>query len=846
MLRWELSNYFCDKPTKVKPRTIVLILSILLIGFVSESKAEEDYKLRFYSLQKHQAAPVIDGVWDDEIWQSIPVTSNFTQTIPVENDPPSFKTEVKMYYDDNAIYIAAYCYDDEVDKILTQLGNRDNDLNADHFRIAIDPYDKQQDFNSFQVTASGVQSDFKRSDGNFNTVWKSAVKINEDGWSLEIKIPYSALRFPKLDVQQWGIQMYRNIRRLREEVVWSPIDRSANNYVDYFGKLTDIEGIDPPLRLSLTPFINVELKSSPDENNNRAFDWLITGGADLKYGINESFTLDMTLLPDFSQVQSDDNINNLSAFEQVFDEQRPFFQEGVDLFNKANLFYSRRIGSRVVNGSVVQDIVDNQGDSTITVLDNPDNSRLLNAFKISGRTKKSVGIGVFNAIEGRSFAELQYDYAGNEFTNEVQTDPLSNYNIFVLDKNFKNNKSIFGINTNVTRSDGYRNANVTALGFSANFKENKYNVRASTSYSVINEKIDSIERKTGYQYVFDFDKISGNFRWGWRTEAVSEDYDKNDLGRIFETDFYQHGFSMNYNVYEPIARLRDLYTHFFINVRQHRPTGELSSMNFNLGLNTTFDKKYLRYWAGINAALYEEKNYYEARTDGQVYRGPRFFNAYTGISTDFRRKLALESEIYFRVTGMNGGATDFGLWMHPILRVNDHLTLEYDFNYDKSINDVGFATRDNQSNPIFGKRNITDIQNVLSGNYIFKNDLSLGLRARHYWSRVTYNSYHGLNQEGYLIATTYTSDDENDGNNINFNAFNIDLLFNWQFAPGSALSITYKNSIFSYGSKVEGNLFNNLGRLFDETQTNVVSVKLIYYLDYVTVRSWRDKRKSRV
>jgi hypothetical protein len=805
-------------------------------------EANEGQRQKFYPIHKQLKTPVIDGEWTDEVWQQTEITSDFTQTIPVENAPPSFPTEVKIFYDDNAIYIAAYCYDDEPELILKQLGNRDDNLNADYFRIAIDPYDKQQDFTSFQVTASGVQSDFRYSDGNFNAVWESAVSIKEDGWLVEMKIPYSALRFPKMDIQQWGMQMYRQIRRYREEDVWSPVDREGANFINYFGKLTEIKDINPPLRLSITPFLNLELKSAPNDFQSREFDWLVTGGADLKYGLNESFTLDMTLLPDFSQVQSDDNINNLSAFEVIFNEQRPFFQEGIDLFNRADLFYSRRIGSSVRQPFLANQLTGTQGDSTITVLSNPEKSKLLNAFKITGRTKKSFGVGIFNAIEGRSYAKLNVAYEGNETPFKVQTDPLSNYNIIVLDKNFKNNKSIYAINTNVTRSDGYRNGNVSALGFSANFLENNYNVRGSASYSVVNEKQDSVmQRKMGYQYIFDFDKLSGNFKWGWRTEAISKDYDKNDLGFIFQTNYFQHGVSMNYDIYEPFGLVRDLYTRMFISVRQDMPTGQLTKVDLSFGLNTTFAERFLSFYMGANASMFEEMDFYEARTEGQIFRRPRFFNGYSGISTDYRKKFAFDTEFYFSVSGANDGSYEAGVWMRPIYRVNDHLSMNYYFGYDQIGDNVGFADR-MEGHSIFGKRDITNFENVFTGNYIFKNNLSIALRARHYWSRVRYNEFYQLDERGHLTATIYTDDEEQ--NNINYNAFNIDLLFNWQFAPGSALSVSYKNNIFSYGSLIEGGLFQNLGNLFDETQTNTVSIKLIYYLDYVTVRSWVHKRKN--
>ncbi|MCP4124765.1 MAG: carbohydrate binding family 9 domain-containing protein [Bacteroidetes bacterium] len=814
---------------------IRVALTAICSVVVTSSIIAEVPATRTYSIQKLQTVPDIDGDWNDEVWSGIEATGEFLQSEPVEGAPPSFKTEVKMFYTDNAFFLAAYCYDPEPEKILKQLGTRDDDLNADNFRIALDPYDAQQDFTSFWLTASGVQGDFKNSDRNFNAVWESAVDIKEDGWVVEMKIPYSAIRFPKEANQQWSLQIYRHIRRLQEDVEWSPTKQENVNFMDYFGKVTDIKDIDPPLRLSLTPYLNLQLKTEPNENGNREFDWLISGGADLKYGINESFTIDMTLLPDFSQVQSDDIINNLSAFETIFDEQRTFFQEGVDLFSRGQLFYSRRIGAGVKSPNAASNSLEDGEE----IVNDPEKSRLWNAFKISGRTKKDIGIGVFNAIEGRSFAEIKKAEGG---TYEVQNDPLSNYNIFVLEKNFKNNRSIYGINTNVARSDGYRNGNVTGGGFSANFGDNKYNVRGSASYSVVNEKIDSTKRKTGYQYVFDFDKVSGQWRYGWRTEGISKDYDRNDMSFNFQTNYLQHGWSTNYNIYEPMKHVNYLNTLLFLNFRQHMPTGELSAAFLNLNASTTFSKSYLNIGGGLYADVYGEKDYYEARTEGQVFRRPKFINFYTNINTDDRKKLNAHFDAHASLSGERGGSFTFGGGVSPEWQANDQLTFGYSFNSEYSINDIGYVDHTDEDKPVVGRRDILELVNVFSGNYIITNNISLGIRARHYWSRVDYSSFFELTEQGELRGSNY--EDPENANNINFSTFNIDLLFNWEFAPGSALSVSYKNSAFDYTNEIEGNIFRNLGQLFDDVQTNTISLSLIYYLDYNTVRSWGGKRKA--
>lgn len=283
-----------------------------------------------------------------------------------------------------------------------------------------------------------------------------------------------------------------------------------------------------------------------------------------------------------------------------------------------------------------------------------------------------------------------------------------------------------------------------------------------------------------------------------------------------------------------------LFTQLFVSVRQHKPTGELSGMWLDLSMNTEFIKNYMGFYINMHADVYGEKDFYEPRTPGMYFRRPKYVVFNTGINTDSRKTFSISVGPFAAMTGEYGGSFSIGTNIEPYVRVNDHLTLGYSFRIENNIDDIGFVDRQDGT-PIFGKRDINTVVNVFSGNYIFRNNLSLGLRARHYWSQVEYEKYYALEMDGRLRDTDYT--DPEGFNNINYNAFNIDVLFNWEFAPGSALSLSYKNSIFGFDNMVEGNLFNNLRDLFSETQTNSVSLKLIYYLDYTTVRSWADNRR---
>lgn len=352
----------------------------------------------------------IDGLLNENDWKISQKTSGFIQTEPTPGLPATFDTEVHFIYDNNAVYIGARLFDPEPEKILKELSLRDDTGNADNFSVFFDTYKSGQNGFIFLVTASGVQLESvvtdNDDDSNWNAVWESAVTQDDKGWYVEIMIPYSSLRFPSDSNQDWNIQFGREIRRFRESSYWSPIDPTISGWVQQSGKVTNIENIKSPIRLSLTPYVSGYFNTTYDPNstNNKiSTSNAYSAGLDLKYGINDAFTLDMTLIPDFGQVISDKQILNLTPFEVFFEENRQFFTEGTELFNRGNIFYSRRIGGRPLHYFDVLGQLKN-GE---TVVSNPETSQLFNATKISGRTSRGTGIGAFNAFVGEETAVIK-------------------------------------------------------------------------------------------------------------------------------------------------------------------------------------------------------------------------------------------------------------------------------------------------------------------------------------------------------------------------------------------------------------------------------------------------------
>ncbi len=769
---------------------------------------------------------IVDGFANEATWKTADIAMGFLERNPTEGNAPQQKTEVKIVFDDNAVYVLGYCFDTYPDSILTQLGERDDELNADLFTVSFDTYNKMLDAFRFSVSASGVQSDSRISDPSFNAVWESAVQIVNDGWIVEMEIPYYAIRFPKGDQQTWRIQFEREIRRSRQELQWSLVPKNVETELNYWGTVEGLDSIKDPLRLSLSPYVSA-FTEFYDGKNTLGYG----AGADLKLGLNESFTLDMTLLPDFSQVRSDNIIKNLGAFEVVFDEQRPFFQEGVELFNLGDLFYSRRIGGVPEGfGDVYAEL-----DSNETVTNNPITSRLINVAKISGRNKNGLGIGIMNAITAATDATIENTITGE--VRQIQTNPLVNYNIVSFDQNLKNNSAVYLINLNTFRAGNFTDGNVTATGFTLVSKKSAYSfwgdLKVSQRDTSLLENLFKTNNGDGVNYTLGISKIKGNFKFELLSENRSPNFNPNDLGLNFQTNVRTHELNLQYNRYNPFWILNSNYNSFTFSLEQDYTTGQLLKKKYN--------GRFFFITPGFNALIIQMSSQigdgidlFESRVPGQPFINPEFYYNGFGISTDYRKKLALDGEIglgygYFTDYIKN---TYFEVNLEPIIRLSDKLTLRPSTNYVAFLNGAGFAGYFNDQ-PKYGVRDVRTVTNVIQGKYLFKNNLSLTLRVRHYWSYGLYDYYGDLDAEGYIVR-----DDSFTGNaDFNFNAFNVDLIFGWQFAPGSFLNVVYKNALQRDEQNIVPSYFGNLESVFDENQLNTLTLKVVYFFD--TVSTWR-------
>lgn len=787
-----------------------------------------------------QAPIKIDGELDEGAWALAPRVSDFIQNAPNPGKPSRLKTEVAFLYDDNAIYIGAWLHDVSRDSVIKTLSERDQNDNADVFAVGLDTYNDDQNAFLFKVTSAGVQLDSRISaagyDNQWNAVWYSEVSITDSGWFVEMKIPFSALRFSEKPEQAWGVNFWRTIRRYRETSSWNFTNPLIPGEVNQYGNATGIKDIKSPLRLSFTPYVSAYYNTYSDKPND-VFEsgQSFNGGMDVKYGLNDAFTLDMTLIPDFGQVQSDNQVLNVTPYEVQYNEFRQFFTEGTEIYNKAGLFYSRRVGGVPVNYGAPYGQL-NKGDE---VTENPATSKLVNATKLTGRTRQGTGIGLFNAVTQPTYATITDSTGGRR---RVLTDPLTNYNVFVLDQNLKNNSFVNLTNTSVMRSGQAYDANVTGLSTKLNTKNNAYGLNAS---GVVSQQYGYPAADTttlGHKAYLGLQKQSGNVTYGANYNQESDKYDPNDLGYLQNNNSREFIAYLNYNEYDPGKHFLNYWTETWISYqRLYAPNAYAGFFTgFSMG-GTTRKWVTMSFWGEISPG--KSYDYFEPRVSGRYYSLPAYVSSGLYVSTDYRKKLAVDAEIKGVKFDYNK-RHEWGLMLEPRFRFSDKISMILTGSYSSQHGEQGSAL-DLDGNPtilndtiIFAIRNRQTYENVLSLKYIFTNRMALNFRVRHYWSKLEYNDFFSLNTDGSLGESAYagiTSDGQS-LHNTSFNAFNVDLVYTWVFAPGSEVRVVWKNSIYDFSQAVTLSYKDDFTRTLKSPQNNSFSVKVIYYLDALMLR----------
>ena len=826
-------------------KKLTLILSFFVSTFANAQIVKEKPALK---AKKVAAAIKIDGILNEPSWAEAAEATNFIEfrPTPFKPEPIGNKTVVKIMYNNVGIYIGGKCYEANTDSIAKELVGRDGFGNNDFLGVAFDTYyDKQNGFEYF-VTPLNEQFDAKLSTGNedfsWNAVWESKTKVENDGWSFEIFIPFSAIRFGKGNVQDWGINFLRSKAKTSQLFAWSSLDPNIPGALVQAGTWKGVTNIKPPIRLQFSPYLSYYSTIFTKTNSGeKKIVQQVNGGMDVKYGINQAFTLDMALIPDFGQVQTDNRVLNLGPFEQQFTEQRPFFTEGTELFSKGDLFYARRIGKNPVQASY--DYANNLN-SNEEITKDPQETKIINATKVSGRMQNGLAVGILNAVTGIQRATVKDNITNVE--RKVESYPLTNYNVLVLDQTFKNNSSISFVNTNVTRNGSAYDANVSMFLADFSDKKNKWNGGGNVAVSNLIGAGNNGGTITGYAQNLFFGKRSGQFNFNINSSVVTDKFDKNDLGYQSNNNSIDNGFYAGYRWNKP----KGFYNRMGININGYYSTlykaidplkqkGHMFQEQFT-AINFFGQTKGLwNFYSNINNRV-ESNDYYEARKEGRVFKKGGRTSFFVNIGSNEAKKYSFSFGLGLRKGRQFETTQGLNIEINQKFRFNSKISLEYGLRYDIVNDQSGFGTTKsiwvNPGEIVFTKRDNKTIENSLNLKWSFTNKMGLTLGVRHYWSGVKPNALYLLNTNGTLTAYTTNKFTPSDLA-INLNSFAVNMIYTWQVANGSFLTVAYQDQAFdAIKNNYESNYLKNIDKTFSINHANTFSVKMVYFIDYLNLK----------
>lgn len=872
---------------------VMFTLLVGLFGYVTAKDQNNSIPKRSYETKRITGhPPAIDGSLTDKAWEPGEWESGFIQYEPYEGQKPFQETAFKILYDDKNLYAAIRAFDTEPKKIEQRLNRRD-DVGGDSLCIQIDSLCDRRTAFSFAISAAGVKRDElitengDNSDEDWNPIWYAKTRIDDKGWSAEIKIPFDQLRFGKNDTHTWGLQVKRSIFRKDEASSWQLIPVHAPGYVHLFGDLRGINGIKGKREAEIYPYAVGKYETFEKEQGNPFADGKassFTGGLDGKIGVSSNLTLDFTINPDFGQVEADPSEVNLTVFETFFDEKRPFFIEGNNILNfqvtggdgsfaRDNLYYSRRIGRPP---HYYPELRDNE------YIDFPANTRIMSAFKLSGKTKKGFSIAVLESITAREKSEI--DYLGERRSETVE--PLSNYFVMRLQQDFRNGDTrIGGMVTAVNRSltDPQLEFLHTAaysggFDFVHNWKQKTYYVSLKTLFSQVRGSREAIsETQTSplrYYQRPDADYVSydpgrrslsghggtlalgregnGHFRYSGGVTWRSPGLELNDVGYLRSADQIMQWYWLGYRIWKPFAIFRNIY----INFNQYQGWDFGGNRLFN-GLNVNFNVYLKNYWS-VGAGT--EGNF-DGLSNTELRGGPAliipgFMGGWFFIASDYRKKLNIELSGYLQ----RGGADyynykEIGLEIHyrPIQSLS--LTLEPSLNwYRNELQYVETLDYRGDSRYLFAHIDQRTAAVTIRLDLSLTPDLSIQYYGQPFISAGKYTSFKRItepraaryedrfqfydeNRLSYDEANgSYGFDEDGDGlvdytaaqPNFNFRQFRSNLVIRWEFKPGTTLYLVWSQGRTGTDEIGDFAFRRDFRSLFDVVPHNVFLIKFTY------------------
>jgi len=855
-------------------RIFITLISLLLLipGVIGQTPEKKQYKA-----VKLTTVPAIDGILDDEAWKEGTWIDDFTQFEPYNGSKVTQRTEFKILFDDDNLYVAFKAYDTSPDSIVNRLTRRDNP-DGDLVALVFDSFHDLRTGFLFGITSSGVKydqmvtNDWQNQDESWDPNWWVKTSINKEGWVAEMKIPFSQVRFKKNSGDKWGLEVARLLYRKNETSFWQHIPKDSPGMVHMFGELAGLEQIKPRKIFDVTPYAVGKLETFKAEPENPFMDkgkkYGLNGGIDAKIGVTNNMTMDLTINPDFGQVEADPSEVNLSAYETFFSEKRPFFIEGNNITNfnigigdgdvgNDNLFYTRRIGRRPQG-------YPNLGDGMYT--DVPTFTTIIGAAKLTGKTQNGLSVGFVEAVTSEEKAEIDN---GGERTYET-VEPLTNYVVGRVQKDYNEGKTIVGViftGTNRkldTNLDDYMHKSAYSGGFDFTqyFKDKKWMFNINAAFSQVNgtKEVLEITQRSSARYfqrpdkdyaLFDPNrtslagsggrmqimKLDGHLNLGgvvlWKTPG----FEINDLGYLQQADRIMPIIWAGYNQWEP----KGIYRRFNIN-------GDIwSFFNFggahvNDGLEGNASMTFKNYW---NAWVYGnvQTNSHDASIlrGGPTMKTPGRWTSNAGFSTDDRKKLGFSVYVNF-----NTGFDDYNRNRYAGLEISykptNYLRLSLNPGYSKSFSELQYVTTTSMNGNdryIFAGIDRHTINASLRINLNLSPDLTV-----QYWGQPfvasgryydykyitnpvadkyhdrfqTYNEAQLISQNGY-----YEADENMDGtidydfvkNDFNVKEFLSNLVIRWEYSPGSSVYLVWSQTRSGYNPTGKMDYINDMGDLFD-------------------------------
>lgn len=834
-----------------------------------------------------EGPPTIDGLLDENDWALAMVAGDFVVFEPNEGGNPLQRTEARVLYGDEAVYIGIRAFDNSPDSIVAQLARRDDRPHSDWVDVVIDSYHDRRTAFRFGVNPAGVKSDGymyddTNEDDSWDAVWDVATRTDDGGWTAEFRIPYSQLRFDGASRQTWGINFARFIARHMERSLWAPISRGDGALVSRFGDLEGLRDLSPPARLEVLPYSLVRMEASPGSSANPFYDprdFSSTLGADVKYGLTTDLTLDVTINPDFGQVEADPAQVNLTAFETFLPERRPFFVEGANIFAfrfsegdgdmaSEGLFYSRRIG-RAPRG---------RGPDA-PYADVPERTRIVGAAKLSGKTGSGWSLGLLHALTGRETA-----LAANESgpLGDQLVEPSAQYGMARVSRDFRDGKSAVGlISTWTMRDDEAAEALALHSGawtFGADarhrFGEDRFLLSGYLLGSAVRGSTDAIARTqrsparyfqrpdaghtefdpsrtslNGWAGSLVLGKISGGY-WRFASGAMarSPGFDSNDLGFMREADFVAPFVWVGYNHYQPTQHLQ----RWNLNFNAWTPYsfgGEAFQRGANMNASFTLNN----FWGGYLGVIRESAGLSNTSLrGGEMLRIDPSWGGWFGFWSDSRKALQIEA-------GNNWGVSpDTDSWRYGVdaslkWRPSSRATVSAGPFLNWRHEGTQWVGRFDLAEPryLFARLEQTTAGITARADWTFSPTLSLQLYAQPF---VSAGAYKEFKQVADPRASAYTqrfagvrarpgnggevsADIDGDGTaesfrnpDFNFKQFRSNVVLRWEYRPGSTLFAVWSQGRDHYAPEGTFSFRSDLGTLLDQHSEDVFMLKLSYWI----------------